>query len=111
MTHERLEGILTTTGWAKAKQHDSAKLTYWFLRRIPGVGGEGGSRGDGKVWKKEEVRKGVRRNNFCIVVGGKGEGEEDVEGDAEMGNEEEPAEDPDVVMDGGGGEEEEWGGC
>ena len=118
MTHERLEGILATTGWAKAKQHDSAKLTYWLLKRSEGER-------DGKVWKKEEVRKGVRRNNFCIVVGAK-EGEEDVEEEEGVGNEEEPVEDQvmgevgeawdagDAAEWGGieeEGAEEEWGGC
>ncbi|KAL8277414.1 hypothetical protein RQP46_010136 [Phenoliferia psychrophenolica] len=110
MTHERLEGILATTGWAKAKQHDSAKLTYWLLKRTEGER-------DGKVWKKEEVRKGVRRNNFCIVVGAK-DGEEEIE-EGGVGNDEEPAEDDvewagvqdDVPMDAGEGDEEEWGGC
>ncbi|KAK4698705.1 25S rRNA (adenine2142-N1)-methyltransferase, partial [Phenoliferia sp. Uapishka_3] len=107
MTHERLEGILTTTGWSKAKQHDSAKLTYWLLKRTEGEGNR-----DGKIWKKEEVRKGVRRNNFCITVGVKaGPDGEEVEEEG-VGNDEEPEED-DMKMEDAPAEdeEEEWGGC
>ncbi|KAI5481394.1 nucleolus protein [Pseudohyphozyma bogoriensis] len=112
-THERLESILTTTGWEKVRQHDSAKLTYWLCSRV----GEG--KGDGKVWKKEEVRAGVHRNNFCILVNTtsgdngakKGEDEEEWTGVKDEEEEEwkgvEEEEWKGVQEDGA---EEEWGG-
>jgi hypothetical protein len=53
--------ILASTGWDVAKQHDSAKLTYWLLKRS-------GKDWDGKGWKRESVREGAQRNNFVIVV-------------------------------------------
>jgi 25S rRNA (adenine2142-N1)-methyltransferase len=59
MNHERLRSILATTGWKEVRQHDSAKLTYWLLEKTTG---------DDKVWKKEELRKGAGKNNFCIVL-------------------------------------------
>lgn len=57
--HERFRGILKTLGWEPVVQHDSAKLTHWLLQRCDG---------DGKEWKRQEVRGGAKRNNFCIVV-------------------------------------------
>lgn len=100
MTHARLTSILLTCGWAPVRQHDSAKLTYWLLKRV------GDGRGDGKSWKREEVRAGVHRNNFCIVVHGDGseavEGEDRVDSKEEMRASGEDAKDVD--------EEEAWGG-
>ncbi|GAA5830853.1 hypothetical protein JCM11251_001098 [Rhodosporidiobolus azoricus] len=61
MTPDRLRQILTSTGWEVAQQHDSSKLTHWLLRRS-----EQGP--DGQVWKRENMREGVMRNNFVIVV-------------------------------------------
>ncbi|GAA6027745.1 hypothetical protein JCM8097_008013 [Rhodosporidiobolus ruineniae] len=61
LSPERLRLILTSTGWDVAQQHDSAKLTYWLLRRS-----QAGP--DGQAWKRESVREGVSRNNFVIVV-------------------------------------------
>lgn len=103
MSHVRFTSILTTLGWTSVKQFDSPKLTYWLLRS------NGPSNGDGKVWKREEVRAGVRRNNFCVIVGGKvgeeGEGEEEEEvafdDDEVLG--EVVAEDEDA--------EDDWQGC
>lgn len=63
LSHARLTSILTSTGWTVERQHDSAKLTYWLLKRA-----DGGEKGDGKEWKREVVRKGAQRNNFCILV-------------------------------------------
>lgn len=59
MDHERFRGILATLGWEPVAEHDSAKLTHWIFKR---------TKGDNKTWKREEVRGGVDRNNFCIVV-------------------------------------------
>lgn len=89
LNHDRWTAILATLGFAPVRQHDSAKLTFWLLKRTHAP--------DGKVWKREEVRGGVHRNNFTIVVGGSGEEGEDEE---EWGGIEERAE----------GEDEEWGG-
>lgn len=66
LSHARLTSLLTSTGWTVERQHDSAKLTYWLLRRS-GERGEGEER-DGKEWKREVVRKGAQRNNFCVLV-------------------------------------------
>ncbi|GAA6020803.1 hypothetical protein JCM10207_001662 [Rhodosporidiobolus poonsookiae] len=97
MTHARLESILTSTGYEKVKQHDSAKLTYWLVRRTPPAAeGEEPGKGDGQQWKREQVREGVQRNNFVIVVkpgeaverpgqGGKTGAEDGADEDVEMG--------------------------
>ncbi|GAA5990864.1 hypothetical protein JCM10908_000054 [Rhodotorula pacifica] len=66
LSHARLTSLLTSTGWTLKRQHDSAKLTYWLLQRSGGKG-EGEER-DGKEWKREVVRKGAQRNNFCVLV-------------------------------------------
>lgn len=62
MDNDRLTGILATLGWTSVKQHDSNRLTFWLLKKL------GDGKGDEKIWKKEEVRSGAQRNNFCIVV-------------------------------------------
>lgn len=60
--HERLRAILTSCGWGNVvRQHDSAKLTHWLCK-------ETSKKWDGKVWKKEEIKKGISLNNFCINV-------------------------------------------
>lgn len=104
------------------RTHDSAKLTFWLLKRV------GDGRGDGKAWKRVEVRGGVHRNNFTVVVTGDGEertGEDEgregdvgmeVDADEEWGGiEEKPVEEAEAEDEewGGieeGGEEEEWSG-
>ncbi|SCV67529.1 BQ2448_5140 [Microbotryum intermedium] len=62
MNHARLESILLTTGWAPVKKKDSAKLTYWLCKRV------GDGSGDGKSWRREQLRGGIQRNNFAIIV-------------------------------------------
>ncbi|BGP24274.1 nucleolus protein [Rhodotorula toruloides] len=64
LSHDRFSSILNSTGWDVVRKHDSAKLTYWLVTRKEGEG----AKGDGKVWKREEVRSGVGRNNFVIVI-------------------------------------------
>lgn len=116
-THDRFESILKSTGWKTVRQHDSAKLTYFLCARI------GDGRGDELVWKREEVRSGVHRNNFCIVVGGgaaggetKEEGEkmaEEKKAEGEMEEEEEEEAWGGIKEDGeaeAGDDGEEWGG-
>ncbi|KAK4049047.1 25S rRNA (adenine2142-N1)-methyltransferase [Microbotryomycetes sp. JL201] len=58
-SHERLEQILKSTGWKPVRKHDSAKLTYWLCQRTVA---------DGQTCKRDQVRSGVQRNNFCIIV-------------------------------------------
>lgn len=62
MDQDRLTGILTSTGWTSLKQHDSNRLTFMLLQQ------EGDGSGNDTLWKKEEVRSGAQRNNFCIVI-------------------------------------------
>ena len=101
LNHERWTAILATLGFAPVRQHDSAKLTFWLLKRTHAP--------DTKVWKREEVRGGVHRNNFTIVVGG-GEGEDE---DEEWNGIEEKADEEDEEWNGiqeGAAKEEEWSG-
>ncbi|GJN88961.1 hypothetical protein Rhopal_001932-T1 [Rhodotorula paludigena] len=65
LSHARLTALLGSTGWSVVRQHDSAKLTYWLVRRS-GARGEGER--DGREWKREVVRAGAQRNNFAILV-------------------------------------------
>ncbi|KAK4055956.1 25S rRNA (adenine2142-N1)-methyltransferase [Microbotryomycetes sp. JL221] len=58
-SHERLNAILSSCGWQSVKQHDSAKLSFWLLKRI---------KSNGQTCKREQVRTGAQRNNFCIIV-------------------------------------------
>ncbi|KDE03008.1 hypothetical protein MVLG_06476 [Microbotryum lychnidis-dioicae p1A1 Lamole] len=67
MNHTRLEAILLTTGWAPVRRKDSAKLTYWLCKRV------GDGSGDGKGWKREQLRGGIQRNNFAIIVNAPGQ--------------------------------------
>lgn len=60
-THDRLRNILRSCGWAVVRQDDSARLTRWLCR-------ETSKTWDKKRWKKEEIKKGVSLNNFCIAV-------------------------------------------
>lgn len=109
MTHARFTSILTTLGWTAVKQYDSMKLTYWLLKR------EGDGKGDGKVWKREEVRSGVRRNNFCVIVGTGAAGEEEEVEEKEAVGDEVAADEDEWVPAAAEAEEgddgEEWGGC
>lgn len=60
--HARLRAILASCGWGNVvRQHDSARLTHWLCE-------ETSKKWDKKVWKKEEIKKGVSLNNFCIIV-------------------------------------------
>jgi len=94
LNHERWTGILATLGFTPVRQHDSAKLTFWLLKRTHAAS-------DGRLWKREEVRAGVHRNNFTIVVGGTGEeGEDDEWNGIEDGQ----------GAGAGADEAEEWGG-
>ncbi|GAA95295.1 uncharacterized protein L969DRAFT_45021 [Mixia osmundae IAM 14324] len=56
----RFEAILATLGFARIRQHDSAKLTHWLFRRTQA--------GNTTAWPRREVRAGAKRNNFVLIV-------------------------------------------
>lgn len=66
LDENRFRSILKSTNWEPIAQHDSPKLTYWFLRETVKDGDK--RKGDGAIWKREECVAGVKRNNFCITV-------------------------------------------
>jgi hypothetical protein len=59
MDHERFTNILATLGWKVAVQGDTAMLTHWLLQPCPR---------NSKTWPRTEVRSGVKRNNFVVLV-------------------------------------------
>ena len=59
----RFEGIMRTLGYGLLKKKLSSKLIYYLL----GFSGEQAAKLR-RQWKKENVRKGPKRNNFAIVV-------------------------------------------
>lgn len=59
MDEARLKGIYQTLGWETVEQHDTSLLTHWLLKR--------GTPND-TAWPRKEVRAGVKRNNFVIIV-------------------------------------------
>lgn len=59
MDHERFASILNTLGWTVQVQHDSALLTYWLLSK---------AEGNAQLWPRKEIRKGIKRNNFVLMV-------------------------------------------
>ena len=59
MDHDRFASILDTLGWAVQVQHDSALLTHWLLSK---------TEGNVQLWPRKEIRKGVKRNNFVLMV-------------------------------------------
>ena len=59
MDQQRMESILQSLGWTAVAQHDSALLTYWLLKQCEG---------DLKKWPRKQVRGGVDRNNFVLIV-------------------------------------------
>ena len=63
LSHALFRTMLNSLGFGKViAQHDSLKLTHWLVQRTEVRGW------DGTCFKKTEVRGGVERNNFCIVV-------------------------------------------
>jgi 25S rRNA (adenine2142-N1)-methyltransferase len=61
LDHARFRAILASCGWSVVRQDDSARLTRWLCRQES-------KSWDGVEWKKKEIKKGVKLNNFCIVV-------------------------------------------
>lgn len=56
---ERLRGLLTTLGWHTEHEHISAGLAYFLLRKC---------KSNDTKWPRREVKGGVNRNNFVIIV-------------------------------------------
>ena len=64
LSEERLENIMKGLGYSVARKKLSAKLVYYLWcfsdKQVSG--------NQDLQWKKEEIRKGVRRNNFAIIL-------------------------------------------
>lgn len=59
MDETRLKGILQTLGWETVEQYNTSLLTHWLLRR---------REPDNKKWPRKEIRKGLKHNNFVMIV-------------------------------------------
>ena len=61
--HARLRGILKACGFVEVRQHDSARLTYWLMRRSP-------QPSTTRRWAKKPIegKQSGQRNNFAIVL-------------------------------------------
>ena len=62
LNEERLEEMMKTLGYMRAKRRMSVKLVYYLWKY------DGQAKGAMRVFKKEEVRMGGSRNNFAIVL-------------------------------------------
>ncbi|KAF6241504.1 hypothetical protein HO173_000214 [Letharia columbiana] len=62
LDEERLNAIMESLGYKRAKRKLSAKLVYYLWKY------EAGKAERSKVFKKEEIRSGKSRNNFAIVL-------------------------------------------
>ena len=59
---ERLESIMRSLGYARARRKLSSKLVYYLWRY------QQGQEEEGVTFRKEELRSGKSRNNFAIVI-------------------------------------------
>lgn len=62
LDEERLDAIMESLGYKRAKRKLSSKLIYTLWKY------EGERAGRSKVFKREEIRSGKSRNNFAIVL-------------------------------------------
>ena len=62
LDEERLESIMESIGFKRAKRKLSSKLVYYLWRYQPR------NNGMARVFKKEQLRSGSSRNNFAIVL-------------------------------------------
>ena len=62
LDEERLDAIMKSLGYKRAKRKLSSKLVYYLWKY------EAGEVGISKAFKKEEIRSGKSRNNFAIVL-------------------------------------------
>ncbi|MCJ1349179.1 hypothetical protein MMC31_007415 [Peltigera leucophlebia] len=65
LNEDKLEAMLNSIGYEMARKKLSAKLIYYLFRLVQGH--EASLNTKGQQWKKEEIRKGGKRNNFAIV--------------------------------------------
>lgn len=59
MDTDRFREILKTLGWQTVAQHDSNLLTFWLCKQVEG---------DLRKWPRKQIRGGVDRNNFVLLV-------------------------------------------
>lgn len=62
LDEHRLESIMESIGYRRAKRKLSSKLVYYLWRYQPRDSGMA------KVFKKEQLRSGSSRNNFAIIL-------------------------------------------
>lgn len=65
LNEDKLEAMLNSLGYDMARKKLSANLIYYLFRLVQGH--ETSVNMKGQRWKKEEIRKGGKRNNFAIV--------------------------------------------
>lgn len=65
LNEDKLEAMLKSLGYEMARKKLSAKLIYYLFRLVQGH--EAVLNIKRQQWKKEEIRKGGKRNNFAIV--------------------------------------------
>lgn len=65
LNEDRFEAMLNSLGYEMARKKLSAKLIYYLFRLVQGH--ETSVNMKGQRWKKKEIRKGGKRNNFAIV--------------------------------------------
>lgn len=65
LNEDKLETMLNSLGYEMARKKLSANLIYYLFRLVQGH--ETSVNMKGQRWKKEEIRKGGKRNNFAIV--------------------------------------------
>ena len=62
LDEEKLDAIMESLGYKRAKRKLSSKLVYYLWKY------EAGMAGRSKVFKKEDIRSGKSRNNFAILL-------------------------------------------
>jgi 25S rRNA (adenine2142-N1)-methyltransferase len=67
LTEEKLKSIMASLGYEISKVKRSGKL-YYSLWRLNRHGSVSSGAAQQTSFKKEELRKGKDRNNFCIVL-------------------------------------------
>lgn len=65
LNEDKLEAMLNSLGYVIARKKLSANLIYYLFRLVQGH--ETSVKMKLQRWKKEEIRKGGKRNNFAIV--------------------------------------------
>lgn len=65
MDKERMQSIMEDLGYKLEKEKTSNKLVYYYWRWVGTEQFRGRQR---RSWKKEEIKKGAKRNNFAVVL-------------------------------------------